>query len=134
MPQKDLYNNISIVGGLDQTDLTATGTTNGDIVDLSGFESAVFMLSAGTITSGTYTPNIQHGDATASMSDVASGDLLGTEAGAALASTDDNGATKIGYVGMKRYVRAQVVATNDVSAAGVTGKWILGSAYNAPVS
>jgi hypothetical protein len=63
-----------------QAAITGNATTNGAIIDTQGFESSSSSIQSGVITDGTFTPNVQEGDA-ANLSDaatVAAGDLLGT--------------------------------------------------------
>jgi hypothetical protein len=83
---RDLHNSIKVSRErqLRQAALTGNATTNSQIIDTQGFESLEFLIESGVITDGTFTPNLQEGDA-ANLSDaatVAAGDMLGTVAGA----------------------------------------------------
>lgn len=118
MNTKDLHNVIYVTSALNTTTINANGTTNGNVIDRLGFEGLEFIIQSGTLTTGTFTPLIEHGDV-ANLSDAAAVDdvdLLGTESDAAFAATDDNKVKKIGYVGLKRYVRLSIVGAD--TAAG----------------
>jgi len=134
---RDLYNNVKELNALDIQTIATDTTTNGDIIDLQGYGSLMFVFQTGTVTDGDYTVLIQEGDES-DLSDaaaVADADLLGTEADASFdADTDDNLVSKIGYIGHKRYVRFNVVSTNTSSGAVVGAVAVLGGARTNPVS
>lgn len=105
--------------------IAADETADGEIIDLKGFDACTFLLLSGVITTGTLTPVVQEGDDSA-LSDAASvddADLVGTEALAAFAVTDDGEARTIGYKGSKRYVRLQI--TSASSAAALFGAGVI---------
>lgn len=98
---------------------TGTGQT-GKIIDRQGFGGVELIASYGAITSVTavYTLTVLEGDVTGTMTSVADGDLIGTEAlaGVAAANPRVSGASmtvskKIGYKGTKRYVQAKLSST-----------------------
>lgn len=129
MSKYDLHNNILQKVARNTAAISTNTTSAGTIIDTQGFESLEFLLHTGARTDGTYTPLIEHGD-DVSLSDAAAvddDDLLGTEAGAALAAA--NSASRIGYRGSKRYVRLSVVSTSVSSGATVGATAILGSPY-----
>ena len=119
-----------------QTVATDT-TTNGEIIDLAGYDSAAFLFQTGTVTDGDYTVLIQEGDES-DLSDataVADADLTATEASISFtADTDDDKVSKIGYTGVKRYVRFNIVSTNTSSGAVLGAQAVLGHPSNAPVA
>lgn len=133
---KDLHNNIKTEVAFNTAAISSDTTTAGNIIDLQGFESAEFAILAGTLTDGTYTPLLEEGDAS-DLSDaaaVADADLLGTEAAAALAATDDNTVTKLGYIGSKRYVRLSIVSASTTSGGTVSALVVKGHAGDNPVA
>lgn len=137
MPKFDMYNNVKVLNAFDIQAISTDTTTNGDILDLKGFEACTFVFQTGTVTDGDYTVLIQEGDES-NLSDaaaVADTDLIGTEAAASFtADTDDNAISKIGYIGDKRYVRFNVVSTSTSTGATVGAIGVLGHAHIAPVA
>lgn len=124
---KDLYNQLNCLEGFASQTISTDTTTSGAIIDLQGAMGVLWAIFSATITDGTYTPVIQEGDAS-NLSDaaaVADADLLGSaetgqEAAAAFTSSDDNTVKTIGYLGVKRYVRLQLVSASTTSG-GVLG-------------
>lgn len=111
-------------------------TTVGAIIDRKGFESVTFSIISGVLTDGAYAVLIEEGDA-ANLSDaaaVADADLIGTEALAGFAATDDATAKTIGYIGVKRYVRLSIVSTSTSTGGFLAATAILGNPHNAPTS
>lgn len=102
------------------TPAAKTTTSNGSSVDLSGYNSALVVLTVGTITDGTHTPKLQECDDNSTWADVAAGDLEGTFA--ALASSTSQ---YIGYKGHKRYLRVVVTVTGSPSTGGVYGAAVI---------
>ncbi len=132
---KDNHHDMVPAVALNLQTISSDTTTNGNIIDLAGFESCEFVFVTGTLTDGDYAVLIQEGDA-ANLSDaaaVADADLIGTEALASFAAdTDDNVLSKIGYKGGKRYVRFNVVSTNTSSGAVLGAVCIKGHPAHAP--
>ncbi len=138
MASKDLHNNVKVVRAIDYTAVTnGNTTTNGEIIDTKGFDSVEFVFEMHSQTDGDYTVLIQDGD-DSGLSDaaaVADAYLLGTESGASFtADTSDNDVSKIGYIGGKRYVRANIVQSGGTSGGNFSAVCILGDATDAPQS
>jgi hypothetical protein len=135
MASRDLHNNLKLNPSHNpQAAITGNATTNGAIIDTQGFESVEFSIQSGVITDGTFTPNVQEGDA-ANLSDaatVAAGDLLGTLAAATFVATTDNNKTKkIGYKGIKRYVRLQLIGSGQTTGGFIASTAVQGHGRNA---
>lgn len=96
-----------------------TATANGTGVDLANFDSATAVLVVGTITDGTHTPALQESDDNSTFTAVAAADLIGS-----LSVLASNTNQRVGYRGVKRYVRVAVTVagatTGGVYAAVVT--------------
>lgn len=116
----DLYSNLKVTRCISPISPAATGTITGQVVDTAGYRSTMFSISAGaqTTTGITVTPVVLSGAATGSLASCAAGELIGTEAAAALDGTaGSNGNSKIGYKGADRYVRCDLIVT--AAASGV---------------
>jgi hypothetical protein len=134
---RDLMNNIHTVNAIPpvaaRTDNTAIVSS---IIDLRGYDSAVFAISIGTNTDvdATFAVTMDEGDASdlSGSNAVAATDLTGTYALAGFQFDDDTETRKIGYVGSKRYIRLTITPTGN--AAGnifVAAIAILGHASRA---
>jgi hypothetical protein len=110
--------------------LSATNTS--EAIDLKGFESAAIVINTGAIvSSGDFTAKLQESDTTTSgdFTDVAAEHLTG-EFPASLAAAS---VVKVGYIGLKRYLRTVITKNSGTSiAAGVV--LIKGHPHDAPVS
>jgi len=136
---RDLANNIHLARGISpqaaRTDNTAIVS---EVVDLNGYGSAVFalMLGANTDANATFAVLVEDSEQSGSnFVAVADEYLNGTEALAGFQFDDDNECRKIGYVGIKRYVRVTVTPTgNDSGNIFLSGQWILGHPERAPTA
>jgi len=131
---KDLFNNVNQKIALKVQLVSTDTTTAGEILDRQGYETLTLFPISGILTDGTYNWLVEDGD-DSGLSDAAavSDDfLLGTEAGLAMALTDDDKVGKIGYVGVKRFVRISVVSTATTTGGTVGAIALLGFARHAP--
>jgi hypothetical protein len=135
---RDLHSNFDAV----RTIAAVAGAATGKIVDLKGYQGCEFIISYGSITAtdATITPVVKEGDVTGTMTSVADGDLLGTEALAAIAAgtprtsnSNKNVAKRLGYIGSKRYVQCNILQT-VTAAAPVSVTALLGKPSLAPVA
>jgi hypothetical protein len=122
----DMHSNISVQVGVEPVAVGTTGTGKvGRILDRRGYGGVEFIVAYGAVTSSTavFTVTVLEGDVTGTMTSVADGDLIGTEALAGLAAgarTDystEKVMKKVGYKGRKRYVQCGVKST---ATAGTT--------------
>jgi hypothetical protein len=132
MNQVDLHNNISVAIALEAQTIDSDTTTEGEIIDRQGFESLEFVLATGEVTDGDFTPVLMHGeeDDLSDETEVSAEDLemLGT-----LEALDESGAiTKVGYRGIKRYVRLDVESANTDDGGVVGATAVLSGARNNP--
>ncbi len=124
---QDLKNNISIATSL--APAARTASANGTGVDLSGFDSAVAVITPGAITDGTHTPKLQESDDDTTYTDVGAADLIGSFAAIA-ANTNQ----KVGYIGAKRFIRV-VSTVAGATNGGVYGATVIrGHARNYPIA
>jgi len=140
----DLHNNCDAQRALGPVALTTVAGLAGKVLDRQGFGAVEFILSYGavTATNATITPVVKEGDATGSMTSVADGDLIGTEALAALpaqatARTSGTGkfvSTRVGYKGTKRYVSCGIASTTVTAATIVSIAAVMHDPQIAPVA
>lgn len=138
---RDMHDNIRVLRAIEPKAIGTSGAANGSlspILDRRGYDSAEFVILHGTAgaTGDTTTPVVLESDTavSADFTSVADSNLLGTEAGAGLpvqataraSGVGKNIATKIGYIGNKRYLRLRLYglghATGIVAAALVLGR------------
>lgn len=117
----DLHNSITVAKNISIATLGASSV--GTIIDLQNVNALEYVISSGTITTGTFTPLLEHGN-DSSLTDAAAvpaNQLLGTYAGATFTgSGDSNKAKNLGYIPtVFRYVRLTLVGT--ATPVGVLG-------------
>jgi hypothetical protein len=105
---------IKYVNAIAPYNPSATGTTSGDVVDISGFRSVTLLVQAGaqTTTSITLTPVVLHGTVSGTLTSAPDTDLDATEASAAselAGAAGAKGIGRIGYVGKNRFVKARAI-------------------------
>ncbi len=111
------------------TPAARTATANGTGVDLTGFASAEIAFVVGTITDGTHTPSVQESDDNSTYTNVAAADLIGTLA--ALATGVNQ---RVGYRGIKRYVRAVSTVAGATTGGVYAAVVVRGDARKQPVA
>lgn len=130
MVNRDLVNDIGVARGISPAVYTAT--TNGQSIDLRGFDSVAFTVATGTVTDGSYTVTLEESDDNTTFTAVPAADYLITSS-VAIAATDDNVVRRFGYRGTKRYVRPVLTATGAVSGGAFSVTGALGHADKLPV-
>lgn len=116
---RELYNDIGLVQALIPAVQSATATS--EAIDLAGYDSATVLINTGAIaSSGNFTVKLQESDTTTSgdFTDVAAGNLVGTFPSALAADS----LYKVGYSGVKRYVRT--VATKNSGTSIIAGIFV----------
>ena len=114
---RDSYNSAIVAHLLDPA-AAITADTKSNYVDVSGYESAEFMVVMGAsanLDSGDYfTPVLQHSDLTTDVSFAAvdSADILDAFSAVNSGSLDST-TQRVGYIGDKRYVRVLLDETAD---------------------
>lgn len=127
---RDIVHNIKAVQAA--ASATRSASFTGDPVDLKGFDSVAFVVNTGAIAgSGNMTVKLQESDTTTSgdFTDVDADHLQGAIADPLVANT----ATKLGYRGFKRYLRA-VLTLNSGTSVSTGALFILGNASDRPVA
>lgn len=118
MASQDIHNNILQAIALNGQTIATDTTTVGNIIDTQYFEALEFIVQVNARSAGTVTPLIEDGDNSA-LSDAApvSDQFLipsiNAEANAAISTA--NTASRVGYVGKKRYARLSLVSTGTAN-------------------
>ena len=138
MASYDIHNNLHFVPLIApiaaRTDNTAIVSA---IIDTMGYEAVELVLVTGTNTdvNATFAVLVEDGD-NSGLSDAAAVPdtfLIGTEAVAGFTFADDVECRKIGYVGIKRYLRLTVTPSgNDSGNIFIAGVAVLGHPRRAP--
>lgn len=135
--QQDIKQKMAII----PIALGATGVMTGAVIDRKGYAGVEFIVDYGSITTtGTdIAVLVKEGDATGSLTSVADGDLIGTEAlaslaaGARAAGTGKEVSKRIGYKGNKRYVNLVLTHSGTTSVGCVAASAIMHTPEAAPV-
>lgn len=129
----DLHNNAAGRVGLNTSSITTNTNTDGAIIDTASHQSLEYYIQSGTLTDGTYTVQLFHGD-NSGLSDAAQvtgEEILGS---AVFAATEDNTVKRVGYIGKKRYVRIRIVSASVTTGGTVGAVAVLGTPMHAPVA
>lgn len=118
---QDIHNYYDVKRAISPVSVSDNTAQVSQIIDLQSYQGLEFLITAGSLADAdvTFTTLVEHGDA-ANLSDAAAvpdAELLGTEAQASFVFSDDNAVYKIGYRGIKRYVRLTITPANNASAA-----------------
>lgn len=126
---RDIMNGLDLKRAISpqaaRTDNTAIVST---VADLRGYDGAMLAINIGanTDTNATFAVLIEDSDDNSTFTAVADEYLTGTEALASFQFDDDNELRKIGYTGIKRYLRATITPSgNDSGNIFVTAVWVL---------
>ena len=135
---RDLHNEIKASRGISPAAAVTDNTAFvSQILDCQGFESHEFVGQFGSIADAdaTFTVLVEDGDNSAltDAAAVADAKLLGVEA-MSLQFDSDNQAFKIGYRGIKRYVRVTITPVNNTGNIFLAGVWLQGHARSLPQS
>ena len=139
---KDLMNNVHPLRAIAPAVVIDNTAQVSAIIDRRGFDSVTFLIVTGTVADAdiTVTALLEESDDSgfSTSNAVADEDLLGTEALAGFTFADDNETRKLGYVGIKRYLRLTLTPANNtgnlpVAAIALLGHPSLSPTANPPV-
>ena len=119
---RDLHNDLISSASLNPA--TRTTSANGSSADLQGYEGAEILVQAGAYTDGTHAFSLEESANDSTFTDVAAGDLLGSEP-TVNASAGQNKTYRFGYVGDARYIRVIVTVTGSPATGLLAGAVIL---------
>ena len=92
-------------------------TANGTGVDLSDTETQTVVFHFGAWTDGTHTPSVTESIDNSTFTAVAASDLDGTLTAISAAPTATNRIQKVGYIGSRRYIRANITVATATTGA-----------------
>lgn len=129
--QYDLHNRLSYQRGISpQTQTNSDTALVSQIIDMADQMALEWVILTGGITDAdvTFAVTMDESDASdlSGSNSVATTDMLGTLAAAGFTFTNDDQVFKIGYVGIKRYVRLTITPTGNNSGAAPLAVLALG--------
>jgi hypothetical protein len=138
MKRDGLHNDVkykNAISALIQTNADTAFTSK--ILDMQNSDSAELVIQWGAVTDAnvTFAVVLSESDdsAMSGATAVADADLLGTEAGAMILFSQDDDTSKIGYVGIKRYIQAVLTPTgNNSGDINIAAIWVQGMARDVP--
>jgi hypothetical protein len=123
---QDIKNTLDFVQSL--APAARIATANGTGVDTVNYNASAVIFEAGVVTDGTHTPTVTESDDNVTFTAVAAGDLIGT-----LANMASNTVQKVGYMGRKRYIRANYTVAGATTGAVTSALVIGGNARRQPL-
>lgn len=113
-----LHNDVEYRRALSPTALDGNTALVSQVIDLANRQGCEFIIASNTLADAdaTFTTLVEHADNAAfneGNESVPDAYLLGTEAGASFTFAEDDTVKKIGYIGMKRYVRLTITPANN---------------------
>jgi hypothetical protein len=127
---RDLANHLDFLQAFPPKAAVTDGTAQvSAIFDRRGFDGAMLAYTVGTLTDAdaVWSCLIEDSDDGSTFAAVADEYLTGTEVLAGFTFGDDNECRKIGYTGIKRYLRATIDDTTaNTGNLFVSGMWIGG--------
>jgi len=128
---EDIFNTVHPLRAISPVSVADNTAQVSAIIDRRGYMSLVFLIGIGSVADvdATFAVTMEHGNAS-NLSDAAAvpaTELLGTTALAGFDHSDDNETRKIGYRGIKRYVRLTITPSANASAALISAIALLGT-------
>ena len=141
---RDITSNLLVKRAISPVSVSDNTAQVSQIIDRQGFDSLMFAINIGSVADAdaTFTALLEESDASdmTGAAAVADADMTtqtsGTapETAASFQFDDDNEVRKIGYLGVKRYLRLTITPANNASAALLSAVAILGNASLKPVT
>jgi hypothetical protein len=123
MIRNDLHNRLAYATALPPVAATGNAPLVSAIIDTAGYLAIEFLIIFGALaTAGaSFAVTMDHSDLLAFTDAVAvpPEEMLGTLAAAGFKGTDGGGTRKIGYLGIKQYVRLTITPTGNTGAAAL---------------
>jgi hypothetical protein len=126
----DLMNTVYPKRALSPVSVSDNTAQVSQIIDRAGYDSVTFLILTGSLgdADATFAVLLEESDASdmTGAAAVADADLIGTEALAGFQFDDDNECRKLGYKGLKRYLRLTITPSGNASAALLAAVALLG--------
>lgn len=121
---RDLFNNAVVKRAISPVSVSDNTVQTSQIIDTRGFDGVMFVIAAGSLadSDATFTVDAKENDtnSTTGATDVASDNLIGTEAGASFQFDSDDQVRKILIRPTKRYCYITITPAGNASAALLT--------------
>ena len=121
--QYDLHNRLSYQRAADPARTTDNTAIVSQIIDMADQLALEWVIITGTLADAdaTFAVTMDEGDVSdlTGSNAVATADMLGTLAAASFTFADDNKVFKIGYIGIKRYVRLTITPSANTGNADI---------------
>jgi len=133
----DMFNNVHPVRALSPAAAVTDNTAQVcEVTDRQGYGSLTYLIATGALADAdaTFTVLVEDSDDNVTFAAVTDDNLLGTEALASFTFAADNKCFKIGYVGVKRYVRATITPANNTGNVFLAAIALLGKPNVQPTS
>ncbi|QOG20454.1 hypothetical protein [Bradyrhizobium sp. SEMIA] len=125
---RDFLHSVVAKRAISSTRVTDNTAQVSQIIDMQGFEAAMFVINTGTLADAdaTFAVLLEEGDQ-ANLSDngaVAAKDMISMSSAAAMTAAgfqfdSDNQVRTIGYIGGKRYIRLTITPANNTGNADI---------------
>lgn len=133
----DLHNALFPVLALAPTVSAIASPVATTILDTAGCAEVEFVLITGALAdpAASFAVELEHGDdpALADATPVEDDHLIGTEAEASFTQADVNTTRRLGYIGIKRYLRATITPAGNAAAAPLAAVWLRAGGRRSPV-
>jgi hypothetical protein len=135
MHKIDMKTETTVALGIQAT-LSGTTPAAGNIVDVTDYQAATFLLQTATVTvagTGGFGVRLQHSNSLtgSSFEDVPADEMLGAALSVTSDAADNVPVGSIGYRGGRSYVRAVGLGTTNTNAV-IQGMWVLQKPRYAP--
>lgn len=134
---RDLHNNILLKNAITPAVVTDNTVQTSAAIDRQGYDIVEFLVNLGTLSDADTTVAVKLTECDTSggsYTDVASTDLLGTTTEASFQFDDDGEVRKLGYVGIKRYVKVVATPSNNTGNIPIAATAILAKAGLLPIT
>jgi hypothetical protein len=134
---RDLHNNILLKNAITPVVVTDNTAQTSAAIDRQGYDAVEFLINLGTLADADTTVAVKLTECDTSggsYTDVAAADLLGTTTEAGFQFDDDGEVRKLGYVGIKRFVKVVVTPSNNTGNIPLAATAILAKAGLAPIT
>lgn len=123
---RDINSNLHLARAISPVSVADNTAQVSQVFDTRGYDAVMLAIAAGSIADAdaTFTLLFEDSDDNVTYAAVSDDYLNGLESQGSFQFDDDNEPRKIGYAGIKRYVRATITPAGNASAALLSALWI----------